>query len=114
MYKKEIYATGVSANDNAVWGYQERWAEYKYGQQIVTGEMNSTYSSSLDIWHYGDYYASAPTLAQNWVEEIPDYIDRTIAVQSTTAHQFKFDIVSNMIFTRPMPVYCTPGLIDHF
>lgn len=114
VYKKELYATGISANDDAVWGYQERWAEYKYGQQIVTGEMNSTYAQSLDVWHYGDYYASAPTLSQSWVEETPAYIDRTIAVTSSTAHQFKFDIVSNMTFTRPMPVYCTPGLIDHF
>lgn len=114
VYKKEIYATGVSANDDAVWGYQERWGEYKYGQQIITGEMNSTYATSLDVWHYGDYYASAPTLAQNWIEETPAYVDRTIAVTSSTAHQFKFDIVSNMVFTRPMPVYNTPGLIDHF
>lgn len=114
IYKSELMATGVSDNDNAVWGYQERWAEYKYGQQIITGEMNSTYAQSLDIWHYGDYYEEQPTLAQNWIEETPEYIDRTIAVPSTTQHQFKFDIVSDLTFTRPMPVYCTPGLIDHF
>lgn len=113
VYKKEIMATGTSTDDS-VFGYQERWAEYKYGQQIVTGEMNSTYATSLDVWHYGDYYANQPTLAQNWVEETPAYIDRTIAVTSAVSHQFKFDIVSNCIFTRPMPVYCTPGLIDHF
>lgn len=113
VYKKELMATGTST-DSQVFGYQERWAEYKYGQQIITGEMNSSYATSLDVWHYGDYYATLPTLAQNWVEETPAYIDRTIAVTSATAHQFKFDIVSNMIFTRPMPVYCTPGLIDHF
>lgn len=114
IYKSELMATGDSEQDNAVWGYQERWAEYKYGRQIVTGEMNSTYAQSLDIWHYGDYYEEQPTLAQNWIEETPEYIDRTIAVQSTTQHQFKFDIVSDLTFTRPMPVYCTPGLIDHF
>ncbi len=114
IYKSELMATGDSTKDNAVWGYQERWAEYKYGRQIVTGEMNSTYAQSLDIWHYGDYYEEQPTLAQNWIEETPEYIDRTIAVPSTTQHQFKFDIVSDLTFTRPMPVYCTPGLIDHF
>ena len=113
IYKKELCAKGTDS-DNAVFGYQERWAEYKYGQQIITGEMNSKYAQSLDIWHYGDFYEDVPTLAQNWVEETPEYIDRTIAVPSTTQHQFKFDIVSNCIFTRPMPVYCTPGLIDHF
>lgn len=114
VYKRELMATGTAETDDAVFGYQERWAEYKYGQQIITGEMNSKYAQSLDVWHYGDFYEEVPTLAQNFIEETPDYIDRTIAVKHTTAHQFKFDIVSNMIFTRPMPVYCTPGLIDHF
>ena len=114
VLKKEIMATGTASADNAVFGYQERWSEYKYGQQIITGEMNSTYATSLDVWHYGDYYANQPTLAQNWFEETPAYIDRTIAVTSSNAHQFKFDIATHMIATRPMPVYCTPGLIDHF
>lgn len=113
VYKRELMATGT-ATDDAVFGYQERWAEYKYGQQIITGEMNSKYAQSLDVWHYGDLYEDVPTLAKNWIEETPDYIDRTIKVKHTVAHQFKFDIVSNMTFTRPMPVYCTPGLIDHF
>lgn len=113
VYKREIMASGTNTDD-AVFGYQERWAEYKYGQQIITGEMNSKYAQSFDVWHYGDLYEDVPTLAQNWIEETPDYIDRTIAVKHTVAHQFKFDIVSNMTFTRPMPVYCTPGLIDHF
>lgn len=114
VLKKEIMATGTASADNQVFGYQERWSEYKYGQQLITGEMNSTYATSLDVWHYGDYYANQPTLAQNWFEETPAYIDRTIAVTSSTAHQFKFDIATHMIATRPMPVYCTPGLIDHF
>lgn len=113
VYKYEIMATGTET-DNQVFGYQERWSEYKYGQQIITGEMNSKYAQSLDVWHYGDLYEDVPTLAQNWVEETDEYIDRTLAVSSVKHHQFKFDIVSNCTFTRPMPVYCTPGLIDHF
>ena len=76
--------------------------------------MSSSYSSSLDVCHYGDWYASAPTLAQNWFEETTANVDRTIAVTSAVADQFKFDITTDIIATRPMPVYCTPGLIDHF
>lgn len=113
VYKKEIWATGTSTDDN-VFGYQERWGEYKYGHETATGEMNTAYAQSLDIWHYGDKYASQPTLAQNWFEESADYIDRTLAVSKSVADQFKFDIVTNITATRPMPVYCTPGLIDHF
>lgn len=113
VYKKELKATGTDTDD-MVFGYQERWSEYKYGQQIITGEMNSAYAKSLDIWHYGDWYEDVPTLAQNWIEETKTYIDRTLASTSKNNHQFKFDIVSACTFTRPMPVYCTPGLIDHF
>lgn len=114
VYKKELCATGVSASDNAVFGYQERWAEYKYGRETTSGEMSSSYATSLDVWHYGDWYASAPTLAQNWFEETTANVDRTLIVKSNVADQFKFDIVTNIQATRPMPVYCTPGLIDHF
>lgn len=114
VYKKEIWATGTSATDDSVFGYQERWGEYKYGHETATGEMNTAYAQSLDVWHYGDKYATAPTLAQNWFEETDAYIDRTLAVSSAVADQFKFDIVTNITATRPMPVYCTPGLIDHF
>lgn len=113
VYKYELMATGGNT-DNQVFGYQERWSEYKYGQQIITGEMNSKYAQSLDVWHYGDFYEDVPTLAQNWIEETKTYIDRTLASTSQNNNQFKFDIVSACKFTRPMPVYCTPGLIDHF
>ena len=113
VYKREIMATGTST-DSQVFGYQERWAEYKYGQESTSGEMSSSYATSLDVWHYGDWYASVPTLAQNWFEATDAYIDRTLAVSSAVADQFKFDIVTNIEATRPMPVYCTPGLIDHF
>lgn len=113
VYKREIMATGTST-DSDVFGYQERWAEYKYGQESTSGEMSSSYAQSLDVWHYGDWYASVPTLAQNWFEETTANVDRTIAVTSAVADQFKFDIVTHIEATRPMPVYCTPGLIDHF
>ena len=113
VYKREIMATGTST-DSDVFGYQERWAEYKYGQESTSGEMSSSYATSLDVWHYGDWYASVPTLAQNWFEETDANVNRTIAVTSAVADQFKFDIVTNIMATRPMPVYCTPGLIDHF
>jgi len=113
IYKREIMATGTST-DSDVFGYQERWGEYKYGQESTSGEMSSSYATSLDVWHYGDWYASVPTLAQNWFEETDANVNRTLAVSSAVADQFKFDIVTNIMATRPMPVYCTPGLIDHF
>lgn len=111
VLNKEIYADG-STNDNEVFGYQERWAEYKYEDNVICGELRSTYSTPLDTWHYGDKYTSLPVLAQSWIEETDTYVKRTLAVQNHD--QFIFDTDINITAIRPMPVYCTPGLIDHF
>lgn len=113
IYKKEIYCDGTSADDD-VWGYQERWAEYKFGLNKITGEMNSVYTTPLDVWHYGDYYANRPSMGTSWLSETPAYIDRTLAIKSNSHNQFIADFYFDVKMTRPMPVYCTPGLIDHF
>lgn len=111
VYNKEICVLG-STTDEQVFGYQERWAEYKYEENVICGEMKSTYSTPLDSWHYGDLYSSLPTLSQNWIEETKVNVDRTLAVQNHD--QFLFDTELYIQATRPIPVYCTPGLIDHF
>jgi len=113
IYKKEIYCDGTSADDD-IWGYQERWAEYKFGLNKITGEMNSSYATPLDVWHYGDYYANRPSMGTSWLSETPNYIDRTLAIKSSSHNQFIADFYFNVKMTRPMPVYCTPGLLDHF
>ena len=111
ILNKEIYADG-SANDDEVWGYQERWAEYKYEQNTICGELRSTFTSPLDAWHYGDKYITRPYLNQNWLEEDDTYLKRTLAVQNHD--QFIFDTDLDITAIRPIPTYCTPGLIDHF
>ena len=64
VYNKEIYADG-SATDNEVFGYQERYAEYRYDGNVISGEFTPTASNPIDAWHYGDKYGSLPTLSQN-------------------------------------------------
>ena len=110
ILNKEIYLDG-SANDELPFGYQEAWAEYRYMPDIVTGEMRSGYSQSLDIWHWADDYSSLPVLSSDWIDETKDNIARTLAVQNHD--QFMGDFYFNCIMTRPMPLYSVPGLIDH-
>ena len=110
VYEKEIYLQGTSADDD-VFGYQEAWANYRYMPDIVTGEMRSNYSASLDIWHWADYYTSKPSLGSDWIDETKNNIARTLAVQSHD--QFMGDFYFQAIYTRPMPLYSVPGLIDH-
>ena len=113
IYNKEIYAQGTSADDQ-VFGYQERWAEYRYKPSRISGELRSTYATPLDVWHYGDKYNSLPVLSSAFLQETPDYIDRTIEVAHTLQNQFIADFFVDITAVRPMPIYSVPGLIDHF
>ncbi len=109
VLNKEIYCQG-NAQDDEVFGYQEAWADYRYHPNIVTGEMRSQYAQTLDAWHYGDYYEELPKLSSSWIQEGPENIDRTLAVQSENSHQFIADFFFDQTWTRPMPVYSVPGL----
>ena len=113
ILNKEIYTDG-SSTDGQVFGYQEAWADYRYMPSRISGEMRSTYSQSLDYMHYGDDYASLPTLSSTWIDETETNIDRTIAVQSTTADQFFADFYFQPVYVRPMPIYSIPAMLNHF
>ena len=110
VLSKELYADGT-AGDQDVFGYQERWAEYRYKQSKITGKFRSTYATSLDSWHLSQEFASRPVLNSTFINETPP-IDRVIAVP--TEPQFIFDAFFDLVCARPMPMYSVPGLIDHF
>lgn len=111
VYNYEIYATGTST-DEQVFGYQERYGELRFGDDLITGELRSTYTTPLDTWHYGDYYTTLPVLSQNWIEENPNFVKRTLAVQ--TQDMFLGDFYFNIDAYRPIGLYGTPELLDHF
>lgn len=111
VLQKEIFATGVQGEDEKVFGYQERYAEYRYKPSIITGEFRSSFPQSLDSWHLSQEFATAPVLDDQFIVENPP-VDRVIAVPSEP--HFLFDSYIQMRCTRPMPVYGVPGLIDHF
>lgn len=110
VLNQEIYVQGTS-EDTEAFGYQEAWAEMRYMPSTVSGEMRSDYSSSLDIWHYADEYDSKPELGDKWIQETDANVARTLAVQDHD--QFMFDFYFGAIYTRPLPLYSVPGLIDH-
>jgi len=112
VLNKEIYAQN-DANDDLVFGYQERFAEYRYKPSLITGQFRSTYASSLDIWHLAQEFSSLPTLGSTFIQENPP-IDRINATTDDTYPHFLFDSMIQLKCARPMPVYSVPGLIDHF
>ncbi len=112
ILNKEIYAQGTE-KDNEVFGYQEAWADYRYKPNRVTGEMRSSYTKSLDVWHLADDYNSLPSLSDSWIREDKSNVDRVLAVTSAVSNQLFCDIYVQNKTTRPMPLYSIPGLIDH-
>jgi len=110
VLNKEIYADGSAADDN-VFGYQERYAEYRYKPSMITGKFRSNDAQSLDAWHLSQEFSSLPGLNSTFIEENPP-LDRVIAVPSEP--HFIFDSYISMKCARPMPVYSVPGKIDHF
>lgn len=110
VYNKEIYAQGT-ADDNGVFGYQERYAEYRYKPSMITGKLRSTDAQTLDVWHLAQKFDSLPKLNQDFIEENPP-MARVIAVQNEP--QFFADFWFDLKTSRPMPVYSVPGLVDHF
>ena len=108
---REIYAQGVEA-DTTVFGYQERYAEYRYKPSQITGKFRSSVTGgSLDKWHLSQFFKNAPTLNEEFILENPP-IERIIAVPSEP--EFLLDIGFRYTTVRPMPMFGTPGLVDHF
>lgn len=111
VLSKEIYLDGTG-DDDLVFGYQERFAEYRYKPSQITGLYRSAASLSLDYWHLSQDFASTrPLLNAAFIVEDPP-IDRVIAVPSEP--HFLFDSYTMLKCARPMPVFGVPGLIDHF
>ena len=111
VYTDEIFFK--ENNDDDVFGYQEAWADYRYKPNLVTSQMRPNVQGSLASWHLADNYKEAPTLSDGWIREDKSNVDRVLAVSSANANQVFCDIYFNATWTRPMPMYSIPGLIDH-
>ncbi len=112
VLNQEIFAQGGGGSpDEDIFGYQERYAEYRYKPSIVTGAMRSNHAAPLDTWHLAQEFGSLPVLDATFIEENPP-MDRVIAI--TTEPHFLFDAFFDFKCARPMPTYSVPGQIDHF
>lgn len=120
ILNKEIYAQGKGVKDDSgnviddnVFGYQERYGEYRYNVSKITGMFRSAAKTSLDVYHLAQDFANLPTLSKQFIEENSP-IDRVVAFGSTVSDQFLYDSLVELNCVRPMPLFGTPGMIDHF
>jgi len=113
VLNQEIFAQGTddTAADAATFGYQERYAEYRYKPSQITGKMRSNDAVSLDTWHLAQDFVALPLLNDAFMQDDPP-IFRVSAVPSEP--EFLFDAFFEYRCVRAMPTYGVPGMIDHF
>ena len=113
VLSKEIYADG-SDDDETVFGYNERWCEYRYKPSKITGILNSKASQSLDMWHLAQNFGNRPVLNAEFIQSDTP-LDRVRALNDgETTPPFLLDCYNDLKCSRPLPVRSVPGLIDHF
>lgn len=106
LLTKEIWAAGTP-DDETVWGYQERFAEYRYKPSLITGKMRSNAADSLDVWHLSQDFQTKPLLNTEFITENPP-VERAVAVKNQP--HFKLDAYFQLNCVRPMPMFGIPGL----
>jgi len=108
ILSQEIFADG-SADDVTIFGYQERWSEYKYKPSRTSGFFRSTDATPLDMWHLGQEFGSRPVLNGLFVlEDAP--LDRVLQVATNFGEQFLMDALFDVRYVRCMPMYSIPGV----
>jgi len=79
---QEIFQPNDNTPSNATWGYQERWAEYRYTPNEITGVLRSTATQPLDWWHYAEEFGTEPALNDSFIQ---DKTQETLARSLATA-----------------------------
>ncbi|WNK13615.1 MAG: major capsid protein [Microvirus sp.] len=113
VLNKEIYCRGDD-QDDVVFGYQERWSEYRYNPSNITGLFRSTTTGTIDLWHLAQRFTTLPTLNGTFIVDTPP-LERVLAVgPAALGQQIIMDSFFDIKAARPLPAYGVPGLIDHF
>jgi len=112
VLKKELFVRNDGASgDDTVFGYMPIYDDYRFKQSQITGLFRSDAGGSLDVWHLAQDFDTQPSLNANFINDSPP-VARVIAVPSEP--EFLLDVYFKIRAARPLPLYATPGLIDHF
>ena len=112
VYTKEIYYEGTAIADSTVFGYQERFAEYRYKPSEIRGQFRSTYAQSLDVWHLAQEFGSVPSLNSTFIQSSTP-IERVLTVAAGYPH-FLADFWFDLKHARPMVTYGVPATFGRF
>ncbi len=108
---KEVFVSNDAAIDDATFSYMPRYDEYRFKQSQITGLFRSDADGSLDVWHLAQDFSALPALNSDFITDaVP--MDRILAVPDEP--DFLLDVYFKIKAARPLPLYGTPGLMDHF
>lgn len=116
VLNRELFMNGVSVNDTAVFGFQERWAEYRSKPGIITGRFRGNAAGTLDAWHLAERFGSHPGLNATFIADPSAAVVRRVLAAGAAAdgQQVLFDAFYELQRVRPIPTFSTPGFVDHF
>lgn len=113
VYKRELKCNSSNDDPNAIFGYNEAWAEYRYLPNLVTGFLAPDANDDiLTAWTYTNNFSAQPSLTGDFMVQSSLQYGQTLAFEQSV-YQFFGDFYFNITAVRPMPVYSIPGLIDH-
>jgi len=113
ILNKEIFVSGTTATDDAVFGYQERYAEYRYSPSEIKGQFRSTFAQTLDVWHLAEEFASTPALNGTFIESSTP-IERSLVVPDPAYPDLLCDFFFDLKHARPMMTYGVPATLGRF
>ncbi|QXP44141.1 MAG: major capsid protein [Arizlama microvirus] len=111
--RKEIYCKN-DGNDGTVFGYQERYEEYRQFQSLVTGKFKSSAVGTLDAWHLGQNFVTPPTLSTSFLIDNPPMSRILAASTAAEGQQFLANIMIDRNVTRPIPTHGVPASLGRF
>lgn len=107
VLQAEVYDDYVTANREATFGYQSRYAEYKYIPSSVHGD----FKDDLSFWHMGRIFSSAPALNETFIQADTSAINTRVFAAGDTEPQLWVQVYNNIKAKRPIPKFNNPSLI---
>ena len=99
----ELYYDPTGATNNDTFGYQPRYSEYRFVNDSVHGD----FQTSLKFWHMAREFANKPALNASFVQADPT--NRVFAVTDESYPKLLVNTYANIQAVRPMPKYGNPG-----
>lgn len=106
VYNSEIYVKGDKTTDNGIFGYQQRYAEYKYSQNRIAGDFRDT----LAHWELSRRFNDYPLLNQSFIECDDAETTRIFAIEDANEDKIWISLYHKVDALRPMPYHSNPTL----